>query len=71
MVIVYLFASLLGMLTTIAVLSSYGWLIAFFCAPLGGSALTVAVGFYVGRANTASLRPAVVCVPHLGQPPHR
>jgi hypothetical protein len=71
MVIVYLFASLLGTLTTIAVLSPYGWLIAFFCAPLGGSALIVAVGIYVGRANTASLRPAVLSVPHLGQQPHR
>ena len=40
MVIVYLFASLLGTAATIAWLSSYSWLIALLCAPLGGSALT-------------------------------
>jgi hypothetical protein len=71
MVIVYLFVSLLGTLTTLAVLSSYGWLIAFFCAPLGSSALIIAVGIYVGRANGASLRPAVLSVPDLAQQPRR
>jgi hypothetical protein len=71
MVIVYLFASLLGALTTLAVLSSCGWLIAFLCAPLGSSALIVAVAIYVGRADAATLRPAVLSVPRLGQQPHR
>ena len=41
MLIVYLFASTLGALTTFVVLSSYGWLVALAYAPLGGSVVTV------------------------------
>jgi hypothetical protein len=62
MVLVYLFASLLGALTTVAVLLPYGWLLALSCAPIGASALglIVAVGIYVARTGKASLRPAAV-----------
>jgi hypothetical protein len=66
MVIVYLFASLLGALTTVAVLLSYGWLMALLWAPLGGSALTlvIAVGLYVLRTAQGSSRPAALPARH-------
>ena len=47
MVIMYIFASLLGALTTFTVLSSHGWLVALLCAPMGGSAFAVAVAVLV------------------------
>ena len=47
MVIVYLFASLVGALTTFTLLSSHGWLVALLCAPLGGSALTLMIAVLV------------------------
>src|SRR5215208_4676084 len=47
MVIVYLFASLLGALGTVVALSSSSWLMALLCAPLGGSALTLIVAAVV------------------------
>jgi hypothetical protein len=60
MVIVYLFASSLGALTTFVVLSSYGWLIALFCAPLAGSVVaTIVAVVYDLRADERSLCPAV------------
>jgi hypothetical protein len=63
MVIVYLFASFLGTLTTFVVLSSYGWLIALLCAPLAGSCVVgiVAVMYalvYAVRAHEAFLESA-------------
>ena len=47
MVIIYLFASLLGALTTVVVLSSYGWLVALACAPLGGSVVAAVVAVLI------------------------
>jgi uncharacterized iron-regulated membrane protein len=47
MIIVYVFASLLGGLTTLTALSSYGWMVALLCAPLGGSALGLGVAALV------------------------
>ena len=54
MLIVYLFASLLGAAATIGFLASDSWLLALLCAPLGDSALTlmVAVGAYALKAET-------------------
>ena len=62
MVIVYLLASLLGAVTTVAALSPMGWLLALLSAPFGASALTliVAVGVYAARTVKASLLPAGV-----------
>jgi hypothetical protein len=53
MVILYLFASILGALTTFIVLSSQGWLVALLCAYLGGSALAliIAIAVFVLRAK--------------------
>ena len=66
MIILYAFGSLLGALTTVAVLSPFGWPMALLCAPLGGSALTlmIAAGVYVARTDKASLRPAVFTPRH-------
>jgi hypothetical protein len=47
MIIVYMFASVLGALTTVAALSPWGWLIALVSAPFGGSALTLIVAVVV------------------------
>jgi hypothetical protein len=62
MVIVYLFASFLGTLTTFVVLSSYGWLIALLCAPLAGSGVVgivaVMYALYAVRAHEAFLESA-------------
>jgi hypothetical protein len=66
MVIVYVFASLLGASATIAFLASEGWLLALLCAPLGGSALTLLIAVSVtalsakgepSRATLASPTP--------------
>ena len=43
MIVVYILTSLVGALTTLVVLSSYGWLLALLCAPVGGSALVLIV----------------------------
>jgi len=43
MVIVYLFAALVGAVTTVAPLSLFGWPIALLGAPFGASALAVVV----------------------------
>jgi hypothetical protein len=43
MVVVYIFTSLVGALITLVALSSYGWLLALLCAPVGGSAFTLIV----------------------------
>ena len=53
MVILYLFASILGALTTFIVLSSQGWLVALLGAYLGGTALTLtlAITVFVLRAR--------------------
>jgi hypothetical protein len=62
MIIVYLVASLLGAVTTMAVLSPQGWLLALMCAPFGASALPLilAVGVYAARTVKRSLLPAGV-----------
>ena len=41
MVIISVLASLLGACLTMAFLASYSWLLAFLCAPFGGSALAL------------------------------
>ena len=66
MVIVYLFTSLLGALATLAVLSSYGWIVALLIAPFGGSTLSfvVAVGLYFRRTAQGSLWSAVLTARH-------
>ena len=43
MVIVYLFAALLGAATTVAFFASDSWLVALLCAPIGRSALTLRI----------------------------
>jgi len=69
MVIVYLFASLLGALGTVVALSSSSWLMALLCAPLGGSALTlivaavVAVRVSVSETEREPSRPAPLASP--------
>jgi len=52
MVIVYLFASFVGALTTFAWLSSDSWLLALLCTPLGGSALSLIVALTVALPRT-------------------
>jgi hypothetical protein len=52
MSIVYLFASLLGALATASALWLNGWPVAILCAPLGGSALTLAVAVAAGLLRT-------------------
>jgi len=47
MVIVYVFSSLLGAFGALVALSSYSWVMALLCAPLGGSALTLIVAAVV------------------------
>ena len=68
MVIVYLFASLLGATATIAFIAPYSWLLALLCAPLGGSALAAcaAVGIFLRtrpRAQTAALDSVLASLP--------
>ena len=69
MVIVYLFGSLLGALGTLLALSSYSWLMALVCAPLGASALTlivaavVAVGVSVPATEREPSRSAPLASP--------
>lgn len=63
MLIVYVFASFLGALSTFAWLSSYGFIVALLCAPLGGSIVAAAVatiGVYVSSTKEASARSAAV-----------
>ena len=43
MTVMYMFASLLGALTTLTILSPFGWPVALICAPLGGSVFTLGV----------------------------
>jgi hypothetical protein len=43
MIVVYILTSVVGALITLVALSSYGWLVALPCAPVGGSALTLIV----------------------------
>ena len=64
MVIMYIFASLLGTLTTFTLLSSYGWMVALLCAPWGGSALALAVAALFTWTEKAPARP----VSHAGHP---
>jgi len=66
MVLVYVFASLLGSLTTVVVLAPYGWLLALLCAPFGASALglIVAIGIYGARTARSSWLPGVVSARH-------
>jgi hypothetical protein len=54
MVIVYVFTSFLGALTAVALLSSYSWVVALLCAPLGGSALALFVGVGISALQTFS-----------------
>jgi len=68
MVIVYLFASLLGATATIAFLAPYSWLLALLCAPLGGSALAIcaAVGVLLRtphQPQTAALDSVLASLP--------
>jgi hypothetical protein len=65
MLIVYLFASTLGALTTLAVLASYGWLVALVYAPLGGSvvAMIASVVIIAFRGAKESSTPAALADP--------
>jgi hypothetical protein len=47
MAIVYMFACLLGALTTFTVFSSAGWTVALLCAPLGGTLFALLVAILV------------------------
>ena len=47
MVIVLMFASLVGGFATLLTLMPFGWLTALACAPLGGSGLTLAAALLV------------------------
>ena len=63
-IVLYLFASLLGALATIIPLASYSWLLAILYAPLGATALTliVAVAAYVLRGQREPSRTTFVPV---------
>ena len=58
MAIMYLFACLLGALTTLTALSPYGWSAALLCAPLGGSAFALVVAALVVWTERAPSRTA-------------
>jgi hypothetical protein len=58
MIIVYLFATVLGALATPVILWSFGWSVALFCAPLGASAFALVIGSLAVRAQSATSRPA-------------
>ena len=58
MAIMYLFACLLGALTTLTALSPYGWSAALLCAPLGGSAFALIVAALVVWTERAPVIPA-------------
>ena len=58
MIIIYIFASLLGALTTLAVLAPLGWPVVLWCAPAGGSAFTLIVAALVAWAARAPEIPA-------------
>jgi len=47
MTVFYLFACLLGALTTLTILLPWDWAIALLCAPLGGSALALLMAMLV------------------------
>ena len=51
MIIVYIFASLLGALATLAAVSPFGWSIALWCAPVGGSTFTLVAALVVWAAR--------------------
>lgn len=53
MIIVYMLASLLGASATAAALWPTGWLLAILCAPLGGSAFTLAIAFSVAATRAS------------------
>jgi len=65
MLIVYLFASVLGALTAFVVLSPYGWLVALAYAPLGGSvvAAIASVVIVVFRDTKEPSTPAALAEP--------
>jgi hypothetical protein len=58
MTIMYMFACLLGALTTLTILSPFGWAVALMGAPLGGSALSCAVAGLVMWTEKAPPRLA-------------
>ncbi len=53
MTIVFLFASMMGSLMLLAVLLSYGAVIASLCAPLGGGALVLILAIAVAASPSA------------------
>jgi uncharacterized membrane protein len=55
MIIIYIFASLLGALTTLAVLAPLGWPVALWCAPVGGSAFTLVTALVVWTARAPEI----------------
>ena len=56
-IILYMFGSLLGALTTLTVLSSRESLLAPVCAPMGGSALALIIAVLVLWSERASAPP--------------
>jgi uncharacterized membrane protein len=66
MIILYMFASLFGALTTFTVLSSHGSMVALLCAPMGGGALGLVVAVLVvwsERATTLPPEPGYPSIP--------
>lgn len=57
MIIVYMFASLVGASATVAALWPSGWLLALLCAPLGGSAVTLAFAASVALVRAGRTAP--------------
>jgi hypothetical protein len=55
MIIIYIFASLLGALTTLTAFSPFGWSIALVCAPVGGSAFTLVAALVVWTARAPEI----------------
>jgi hypothetical protein len=60
MIILYLFAGLLGALTTVTALSPFGWAMALLCAPLGGSTLALIVAALVAWTESAPSHAGVL-----------
>ena len=58
MIIGYIFASLVGALTTLTALSPHGVAVAISCAPLGGSACTLLIAALVIWTERAPVSPA-------------
>ena len=65
MLIVYLFASVLGALTAFVVLSPYGWLVGLAYSPLGGSvvAAVASVVIVAVRGAKETSTPAALADP--------